>query len=175
MMKATNLIDTNTNDTNIIDLDLSDLRKKRIRIDGDDNRILEINTTDLGLITRLHEIEPKLDALAKKAVTIDELDVDKFGDENDSTFATFATTLKEIDTEMRQLMDELFQTNVSEVCGSDGSMFDPINGTTRYEIILDALLQLYDESVQKELTRKPEANVKKINRVHYHTDKYTGR
>ena len=180
MAEATRLIQTNNtvSNNNVIDLDLSDLRKKRIRIDGDDNRILEINPSDLGLITRLHKIEPKLDELAQKALTLDNLDVDKFTEEGDDTFAKFATTLEEIDTEMRNLMDELFQANVSEVCACDGSMFDPINGSTRYEIILGALLQLYDEDVTRELEKDSNQSMndlKKIKRVHYHTDKYTGK
>ena len=167
----------NTN-TAMIDLDLSDLSKKKIRINGDDSKILEINTADLGLITRLNDIEPRLNELASKAVTLDDLDVNKFGVEGDDTFATFATTLKEIDAEMRSLMDELFQANVSEVCASEGSMFDPINGSTRYEIILQALLQLYDSSVKREMEaaklKEADKNAKIVNRVHYHTDKYTG-
>jgi hypothetical protein len=166
----------NTNNA-MIDLDLSDLSKKKIRINGDDSKILEINTSDLGLIMRLNEIEPKLDALADKATKLDDLDVNKFGVEGDDTFSTFATTLKEIDDEMRDLMDELFKANVSETCASDGSMFDPINGSTRYEIILSALLQLYDDNVKREmeLAKLDDKDVKTINRIHYHTDKYTGK
>lgn len=172
MAEVTNLIQNNQE---IIDLDLYDLRKKRIRINGDDNRILEINTADLNLITRLHDIEPKLSDLADKALTLDTLDTEKFGVEGDDTFAKFAETLKEIDNEMRNLMDELFQANVSEVCACEGSMFDPVGGSIRYEIILSALLQLYDEGVKRELevSKANSNNNKIINRVHYHTDKYT--
>lgn len=166
----------NTN-TAMIDLDLSDLSKKKIRINGDDSKILEINTADLGLISRLNDIEPKLNELSNKAATLDDLDTEKFGVDGDDTFSKFATTLKDIDNEMRDLMDELFQANVSEVCGSDGSMFDPINGSTRYEIILSALLQLYDDNVKREmeLAKLDNKDVKTINRIHYHTDKYTGK
>ena len=156
-----------TNDVNnIIDLDLSDLRKKKIRIDGDDNRILEINTSDLGIVTRIEQLGPKIDELSKKATEFAEKDIEK-------DFSDFANTLADLDKEMREIMDEIFQTNVSEVCVPDGTMFDPVNGSQKWEIILTALMQLYDESVTREMEKKSED--KNIQRVHFHADKYVGK
>ena len=49
------------------DLDLSSIRRKRFRIDGDDNRILELNTSDLNLLVRLKDAYPKIKKFVDEA------------------------------------------------------------------------------------------------------------
>lgn len=167
MIKANNLIDTNKEE--IIDLDLSSIRKKRIRIDGDDNRILEINTSDLGVITRLKDAEQPLQELSEQAQKIAEI-----GNlEEDENFSKFAEELKSIDEKMRNIIDDIFRANVSEVCGVDGSMFDPISGSTRWEIIVKAISSLYEDNIAKEIEAQKTNKANKT--VHKHTDKYVGK
>ena len=166
MAKAKNLIDKEE----IIDLDLSSIRKKRIRIDGDDNRILEINTSDLGVITRLNDSEQALKELSEQAQKIAEIgNLDE-----DDNFSKFAEELKSIDEKMRNIIDDIFQSNVSEVCGVDGSMFDPISGSTRWEIIVKAISSLYEDNISKEIESR-NSNKTQNSRVHYHTDIYVGK
>ena len=169
MSKAYNLINNNTVD---VDLDLTDLRKKRIRINGDDNKILEINTSDVGVITRLNENSDKLDKISEKASSLSDNNI-----KDDENFKELAVTLKELDTEMRVLIDDIFQSNVCEICASDGSMFDPINGSTRWEIIVSSLISLYEDTIIKEMEKENSTFDKSKNkqRIHYHTDKYTGK
>ena len=71
-----------------------------------------------------------------------------------------------IDMEMRQLVDEIFDSNVSEVCAPSGSMFDPFNGTFRYEHIIDVLSKLYKNNLNSEF-KKMSARIRKK------TSKYT--
>ena len=157
---------TSTND--IIDVSLSGARKKKIRIDGDDNRILELNTSDLNLLVRLREVYPELTALSKEAFSnwpdeeISE-DTDFMSDPNVSKATEI---LKETDAKMRDLIDYIFDSNVSEVCAPSGSMYDPVGGKLRYEHIVDCLSALYEKDISTEM--------KKISkRVQKHTDKYT--
>lgn len=147
------------NEPEVQDIDLSITRKKRFRIDGDNNRILELNTVDMGIIKRLEELTPKLEALQSKAVM-------EQVDDSDDDFSKVAEVLKTIDTEMREIMDELFDANVSEVCAPDGSMFDPFNGKFRFEHIIDRLMPLYEKGITDEYK-------KMSKRVNKHTDKYT--
>ncbi len=151
----------NTND-NVIDISLKQTAKKRFRIDGDDDRILELNTSDMSIINRLNTIYPKLQQLATDAAT--KLDV---GEEEDTQKALDASAkaLTEIDTDMRNLIDELFDSNVSEVCCVSGSMYDPFNGKFRFEHIIETLSGLYETNLKNEFN-KMSKNVKK------HTDKY---
>ena len=138
-------------------IDLSVFRKKQFTIDGDENRILELDTSDLNIIKRIKEFYPKLQKLEEKLQNIPDFKDDQFVD--------IADFLDGIDSEMRTAVDAIFDSNVCEVCVPNGSMYDPINGRLRYEILIDVLSKLYDENLS--------AEIKKVNkRVEKHTAKY---
>lgn len=159
-----------TRNNDIIDLNLDGIRKKRFRIDGDDNRILELNTSDLNLLVRLKETYPKLVNLANSAFK-DLPDVASNSEDynfmTDEATAATIDALKSADIQMRELMDYIFDSNVSEMCVPSGSMYDPINGEFRFEHIIGCLANLYETDVSKEMGRIAQ-------RVRKHTDKYTG-
>lgn len=161
------LIDTKNTDElkdEITDIDLSVTKKKEFRIDGDNNRILKLNTSDLGTVVRLQKLYPQLVELGTKAV--EKLDLDNDELTVDEMIAQASDAVKEIDEEMRRLMDELFDANVSETCAPSGTMFDPINGKFRFEHIIDVLSGLYESNMQSEIK-------KTASRIAKHTDKYT--
>lgn len=147
-----------------VDIDLSPIRKKRFRINGDNDRILELNVSDLNIFVRLNEAYPKLDTLAHEAVE----KLPDFDNETDDkeTLDKISKVLKEIDDEMRRLIDFIFDAPVSKVCAPDGSMYDPFNGKLRFEHIMDTISALYENNLN--------AEVKKMTqRVNKHTAKYT--
>ena len=148
-----------------MDLDLSATRKKRIRIDGDDNRIIELNTSDLDIIERLNNLTSRIDSLSTKYA---ELRFDDNLEEKEDNTADFEKALHTIDSEMRDIVDELFQSKVSDVCAPDGTMWDMFNGYFRYEIIMEKLINLYADNIQKEAE-------KTMARLHKYTDKYIPR
>ena len=143
---------------NIIDIDLSVTRKKRFRIDGDDSRIIELNTSDMTILSRLDECERRLKALAESANT------DLTGE--DDSDVDVVTRLLATDKEMRDIIDYLFDSPVADICAPDGSMYDPFNGKYRFEHILETLFTLYEQNISDEI-KKMRKNVRK------HTDKYT--
>ena len=153
-------------DNNVVDLDLSVTRKKRFRIDGDDNRILELNISDTGIISRLNELYPKLTDLANSAS--DKLSLPETEEVTEEMLTVTSDAVKEIDETMRKVLDELFESNVSEICAPNGTMLDLFNGKFRFEHIIDTLSALYENNFREEY--------KKVSqRIQRHTDKYTGR
>lgn len=148
----------------IIDVDLSVIKKKKFRINGDNSKILELNTSDMGIVTRLDESYQKLIDLQNSVASL--ADDVKDEDNDRETLSSTANKLNKIDGEMRELLDYIFQSNVSEICGSEGSMYDPINGTFRYEHIISTLIKLYENNLSKEFN-KMKQNISK------HTAKYT--
>lgn len=159
---ATKKQTTPTND--IIDINIKGIQKKRFRINGDDNKILELNTSDINIAQRLAEVYPKLVECEKEVASIksnstdsEELDLEEMNN--------FSADLKSVDDKMRKLIDYLFNSNVSEICADDGSMYDPINGYLRYEVIIDTLTGLYTDNLSEEM-KKTQARMKK------HTSKY---
>ena len=154
-------------ENNVIDIDLSALRKKRIRINGDDNKIIELNVSDMGVITRLQEAYDRLISLAN-TYNLQEEESKAEADDGSFDEAKAIETLRVLDTEMRELIDFIFQANVSEVCADDGTMADPINGQFRFEHIIEKFLAVYDKNFTEEF-KKMSRNVKK------RTNKYTGK
>lgn len=154
----------------VTDISLSVVRKKRFRIDGDDSRIIELNTSDLNILARLKEAYPKLVALAEGAFkNLPEVDgtAEDYNFATDEATATLVTTLTEADKKMRELIDYIFDSNVSELCAPSGSMYDPINGAFRFEHIISTLSALYEADISSEMGTI-------ARRVKKHTDKYTG-
>lgn len=149
----------------IIDLDLSVTKKKKFRFDHDDTRIIELNTSDMGIIGRISEAYPKLTALQDKASKMMEgLHDDDAYLEDD--LKLIGARLSEVDDEMRQIIDEIFSADVSAKAAPDGSMYDPFDGTYRFEHIITLLMSQYEKNLQDEYA-KIEHQVKS------HTDKYT--
>lgn len=156
--------------SDIQDINLSVIRKKRFRVDGDDSRILELNTSDLNILARLKDAYPKLIAIADNAFKdLPQVDTSEEVDFiNSAETAELIDSLKKADSEMRELVDYIFDSNVSEVCAPSGSMYDPINGQFRFEHIINVLAALYETDVEKEMGAIA-ARVKK------HTGKYSKR
>lgn len=161
------LLEDTVKDEDIIDIDLSPIRKKRFRINGDRDKILELNTSDMNIIPRLEESYPKLSKLVEEAsdkilAQTENIDEDS---ESDIELAPIADTLRDIDTEMRKWVDYIFDADVSKVCAENGSMYDPFNGKFRFEHIIDAISALYENNLKTEFD-------KVSNRVKKHTSKY---
>jgi len=167
MAKAT-VKDTEVANSNIMDIDLSITEKKKFRINGDPNKILELNTSDITIANRLSAAYTKLDKLTKNAqqMAATPLDPNSSEEEQLKSITTFGEQLKTIDQEMRSILDELFDAPVSKVCAPDGSLFDIFGGQFRYEHIIEVLSKLYNNNFNEEFNRV------KL-RIQQKTQKYT--
>ena len=59
-------------------------------------------------------------------------------------------TLKPIDEKMREIMNYIFNADISSVCDDGGAMYDILdNGKLRFETILDELLALYGDNIAR--------------------------
>lgn len=144
----------------IIDVDLSVTRNKRFRIDGDDDRIIELNTSDMTILNRLNEADKKLRELADYAT----FDVEDTAENQEEAIVKLINT----DKQMREIIDYLFNSKVADICAPNGSMYDPFNGKYRFEHILETLFALYEKNINDEY-KKMKKNVEK------HTNKYIGK
>jgi len=147
----------------IQDVDLSVTRKKKFRIDGDNNRILELNTSDAGIMVRINNLYPKMKVIGDKLAT-------KIAEQSEITdekeLGKIAEVILDLDNSLRDMLDELFDSNVSEVCIPEGTTVDPFNGEFRFETIINKLGKLYSDNFTAEFA-KMKKNVSK------HTAKYT--
>ena len=149
---------------NIIDINIDGVQKSKFRINGDNDSIIELNTSDMNIYDRLQEGYSRLQKSVKDIMG---LDIDE---------ETLSPTLKKIDKEMRDAVDYIFDSNVSDVCCKGGTMIDPIDGGYRFEKIIDSLTKLYADNLNSEYNKmrnrvnaaakvpqdhKPKANKKK--------------
>lgn len=152
----------------IMDIDLSATKKKRFRINGDNNKILELNTSDLSIATRLSKSYEKLnkymDEVGKALQGVPDETSEESLSEEQQKFVE--DQLSAIDAKMREEMDYIFDAPVSDVCADEGSMYDPFNGMFRFEHIIDALTKLYENNLNSEF-------MKMKRRVAQKTSKYT--
>ncbi len=151
------------NNPNIIDIDLSSIEKKQYRINGDNTKIIELNPSDMNIITRLSEVYGKLKGLETDFKELENINIDA---DNEEGFTQLSDKVKAIDNKMREYVDYLFDYPVSEICAGNGSMYDPIDGKLRYEHIIEVLAGLYETNINSEI-KKVQARMKK------HTSKYT--
>lgn len=168
-------INTTNNQSRVVDISLAVTSKTKVRIDGDDSRILEINLNDMGIVKRLSDSVPKLQELTKYAVQkLADIELDEnVGDVDEQSeeirgwdgIVAVGTTLDEIDNQMRELIDDIFNSEVAKVCAPDGTMFDMFNGQFRFEIIVEQLSLLFGASVTREANQMSA-------RIHNHVDKY---
>lgn len=148
------------------DINLSAIQKKRFRINGDKNRILELNTSDLSISSRLTVAYDKLTKCMDKVGKVLASLPDDEDEDSEEKEQAIAEQLKVIDDEMRKQLDYIFDAPVSEVCGYGGSMYDPFNGMFRFEHIIDAISKLYETNLNNEFS-------KMRKRVNAKTSKYT--
>lgn len=143
-------------------IDLTATRKKKFQVLIDEDRepeILELNTSDAGIINRLNEVYPKLTKLANDAHENTDLNTE------DPDLELLGKELKNIDSKMREYVDYLFDSNVSEICVPSGTLFDPFNGEFRFEYIIRSLSTLYGDNFSSEFG-------KMSKRMQAHTSKY---
>lgn len=147
---------------NIIDLDLSSSARTKIRINGDNSKVLELNLSDIGIITRLNDAYPKLDDLQAEVTKVTSAD----NIEDEEALSIISEQFKVINQKMKDLVDFIFDFPVSAICCDGGSMYDPVAGQYRFEYIIENLSKLYGDTINAEYKRMK-------NRVETHTAKYT--
>lgn len=168
--KAQPISEPNTpvkNESEIQDVNLGFVEKKKFRINGDNDRVLELNISDLNIFSRFTEGYPKLQQLLKDAQ--EQVNAISFSDSEEddgSSLTKIADVLTDIDKKMRAQLDYIFDSNVSEICAPSGNMFDPVNGEFRFEHIINVVAGLYTNGLSKELDSLKKKTAK-------HTSKYT--
>ena len=142
---------------NVVTLDIPEVERASVWVNGDCTKVLKLNLSDMGVITRLQDAYPKLDALVEE---VQNLSKDGVSDEE------IVATFKSIDKQMKDLVDGIFDYPVSDILCDGGSMYDPINGQLRFEYIIDRLSNLYTNTLKEEWKRTQK-------KMEVHTAKYT--
>lgn len=144
----------------VVDIQLNIDNRKQFRINNDDKRIIELDISDFGILNRLRESYPRLQELGVKGFEFDE-------DDENIKLGEFMDSLNAINDEMISIIDYIFDSKVAKICANDKPLYNMVAGKFVFEIILDALFNLYSDNIRTELGQMSQ-------RMKVHTSKYTG-
>lgn len=147
--------------------DISLSVKKAYRLDGDNKRIILLDTSDMNILVRLEETYPEIQKLAVEAVDriVASKDVE---DDDKSPLTDMSEILKDIDKKMREKLNYIFASDIADICEPTGNMYDAVGGEFRFEHIIDVLTTLYANNITTEFKKMQE-------RVKKHTAKYVNK
>lgn len=147
--------------------------KKKFTVDGDRDRVIELDVHDIALVNRLSDSFKLMDDLKaewEKLESIDPQDALDKETDDDSTLAEvtdFTEQFSVIENKMRDIIDFIFDSpGLCQTVLANSSIFSPVNGKYKFEQIIDVLTGLYEDNIDKE--------VKKLNKrtVEEKTSKY---
>lgn len=171
---STDVVEPSTGDDavedDIVDIDLSATKKKKFRINGDKNKIIELNTSDMNISSRLSVAYSALNKSMEEVGKILSDVPDESSEITDEMRDKVNEQLDIIDGKMKSWIDFIFDAPVSEICSDGGSMYDPFDGMFRFEHIIEALAALYEDNLSKEFEKmRTRVNRKTSKYVkHYH-------
>ena len=148
--------------------DISLSTKRVFRIDGDNNRVISLDVSDMNILVRMDEVYPDIQKLALEAQDkLAKSKIEKDEDDN-SPLTDISRILKEIDQAMREKLNYIFASEIADACEPTGNMYDMTNGEFRFEHIMDVLSSLYVNNINAEVKKMQE-------RVKKHTAKYANK
>ena len=112
---------------------------KRLSINGDENRIITINPTDIAVISRYNEVLPKLDELTEKYKNTDNISVDKT-----------AEIISELDIKAREFIDYIIGSPVSDTVFGTANCLSCAGGHTIFENFLTAYMEYMTPAIKSE-------------------------
>lgn len=138
-------------------------KRKTFTIDGDENRIISLDTSDTGIMGRLSAMQEFLNDSDRFVEEFEKANESATDDWNRSLI--LSKMFAERDAEMRKQLNNLFDSDVCTPIVGNGSVMRIVDGVPLYNTILERLLPLYEAEIAKQLT----AQQKRISK---HTAKY---
>lgn len=124
---------------------------KEYSINGDESRILRINTSDMNIITRMNKAEKELQKIADKC--------------NSATADNAIETLSYLDNEVRKQINYVFDGDVSDIIFGNTNCISLAGGKPIFENFLEAVLPIIKEDIsteQKKIERKVSKYTSKV-------------
>lgn len=135
---------------------------RHFAVDDDENHVIDIDTTDTGILARWEKLEKGL------TETLAEIDTlrDTPGETEEEKAANMSHRFAEIEDKARAQIDFLFNTDVSgHICAKYGSLIRTIDGEPFILMVIEKLIGFYAEDIKKDME-------KSRKRIEKHTKKY---
>lgn len=123
---------------------------REFTINGDENKVLRVNTSDLNLAKRAKKAQKELSLIADECMNIDE---------NMSIDESIAK-LDALDTKVKNTVDYIFNSNASDIVFGEMSSVSICDGQPVFQNFLDAIIPEIEKDTQAEI-KKSQRNIKK--------------
>lgn len=123
---------------------------KEFTINNDENRVLRINTSDLQISVRLKQCEKELNQISKEFQKFDET----------MTVEDSIEAIDKYDKKVKQRLDYIFNTNVSEVVFGGMNCLSICGGKPVFQNFLDEVMPEISQNIEEEV-KKSQQNIKK--------------
>lgn len=143
-----------SNQDEIVDINIGMSKKRPFRINGDPNKIIRLNVADMGVGMRLQTAYENLMRMMEEIASLGSKE--KLSDDEQKLTLK---KMEELNEQMKEQVDYIFNEPVADKCCDGGTMWDPYDGMFRFEHIIDALLGLYENN----FTHEFEKMRKKVN------------
>ncbi len=137
-------------------------KRKRFTIDGDENRIVELDTGDTGILARWNGVQEWLE---KAAQELEELSA---GAQDEEQAMYTSRRFAEINNGARERLNHLFDADVCTPIAGNGALIRLVNGEPLFMMIVDTLLPLYEADIKAEYEKSK-------RRIAKHTAKYAAK
>lgn len=141
---------------------------KNIEINGDPNKVIRINPTDIGFLTRLANFDKLIDDIKFKYGDIDLDSVSKLKDIDKSNpdfekCREAAENVNKLECAVRELVDNLFGYAISSVVFGSDSCLSPAGGQPVFLNFIDSIAAYISNETKKEAD-KSEAKISKYTK-----------
>lgn len=137
-------------------------KRKKFTIDGDENRVVELDTSDTGIMARWNVVQEYFTSAAQ------ELGALSGQDPTEEQALMASKRFAEIDAGAREKLNFLFDSDVCTPIAGNGALIRLVNGEPLFMLILDILTPLYEADIKDEYE-------KSRRRIEKHTAKYAAK
>lgn len=137
-------------------------KRKRFTIDGDESRIVELDTGDTGIVARWNGVQEYLVQAAQELEELSGLEP------NEEQALIASKRFQEIDTGAREKLNYLFDSDVCTPIAGNGALIRLVNGEPLFMLIVETLAPLYEADIKLEYE-------KSRKRIEKHTVKYAAK
>lgn len=124
---------------------------KRLVINGDENRIITINPTDIAVIKRYNEVIPQLDRLSEKYKDVPQ--------------EKTVEIISELDKKAREIIDYIIGFPVAETVFGTANCLSYAGGQTIFENFLTAYMEYMKPEIKAEYERSKKRIKKYTNQL----------
>ena len=141
--------------------DLSfDEEYKEFSINGDENRVIRFNPSDMAIIKRLEEAKNKIsESMAIK----DDIELDNEGKPVDS-LENYSKVISHIDNVIKEQINYIFDSDVANVVFGNQSPLANIKGKPLYERFMESVMPEIKKAVEEE-AKESRKRVEKYTKV----------